>query len=195
MHINFLISSLWTAPSTANRIIRRLSECRQTWALVEGSHSLPFNANDQNQLAEFISPFQFFLLQNQATANWLTRDSSGPNIHFQAQQDGNNDQLFTVPRYGEVISPMDGFVLQNAGANPATFVDTAPQAIGFATTTFRYAADGTIAPGQRVGNSMPSHSTEQQPFKRRSARRRCRIISGLWWGSRVVFWQKMKVLL
>jgi hypothetical protein len=106
---------------------------------------LPFDANDQNQLAEFISPLQFFLLQNKATTNWLTRDGSGPNVHFQTQQDGNNDQLFTVSRYGELISPMDGFVLQSAGANPATFVDTAPQAIGFATTTFRYAADGTIA--------------------------------------------------
>jgi hypothetical protein len=111
-----------------------------------------FSESDYTQLIELLSPFQFFSLQNGASYGpwnqhgWLERIGNGTGIGL--DQTGRIDQSFTVSRYGELISPIDGFVLQSAGqAATPQFVDPEPEPIGFDTTTFVYGAIEGAIPG------------------------------------------------
>ena len=99
------------------------------------------NPADHTQLAEPISPFQFFSLECGCYYNnqqpWLVRSGNSAQVAFQTSAAIN--QIFTVSRFGEIISPVDGFVLQSQGAGQIpTFVDPAPEAIGYDSTTFVY---------------------------------------------------------
>lgn len=97
-----------------------------------------YSATDYTQLLEPISPFQFFSLVNGVNGGneeWLARNGSSAVI---AGPGAGVDHLFTVSRYGEIISPIDGFVLQSQGiGQPPAFVDPAPDPIGFDSTTFQ----------------------------------------------------------
>jgi hypothetical protein len=106
-----------------------------------------YSTSDYTQLAEPLSPFQFFGLQNGADDQaCLVREGEGSTLASWSGG-GDNNQLFTVSRYGEIISPVDGFVLQSQGSGAVpTFVDPAPEPIGFDTTTFQY-GDSSAAPG------------------------------------------------
>jgi hypothetical protein len=112
----------------------------------------PYSASDDTQLMELISPFQFFGLMNgssngQGQRSWLYR--SGNSVQLSEAVPVNDPTAsFTVSRYGELISPLDGFVLQSTGAqNAPQFVDGEPDPIGFASTSFIY----TNQPGPPAG--------------------------------------------
>jgi hypothetical protein len=109
-----------------------------------------YSASDNTQLVELLSPFQFFGLQNGANEGMgqpcLARDGDSSVLRSWSGGD-DNTQLFTVSRYGEIISPVDGYVLQSQGIGAVpTFVDPAPEPIGFNTTTFQYSGS-SAAPG------------------------------------------------
>ncbi|MGU3473205.1 hypothetical protein ACLBWT_18915 [Paenibacillus sp. D51F] len=109
-----------------------------------------YAAVDHTQLIEFISPFQFFSIQNQAVVNgaklWLARN--GSNLQLEINHSSGLEQLFTISRYGELINPIDGFVMQSQGdLKIPLFVDPAPDPIGFDTTTFIYQGDRAYKPG------------------------------------------------
>lgn len=100
-----------------------------------------YSATQFRQLVEFISPFQFFSLEGglwfYGPQPWFGRAANIAAIGF--SQTGNPDQWFTVSRYGELISRVDGYVLQSQGSREVPqFVDPAPDAIGFDSTTFVY---------------------------------------------------------
>jgi hypothetical protein len=102
---------------------------------------LNYSAKDFKQLVEFISPFQFFLLENGGQIDgkhpWLVRGDKQAAVEL--SKTGDPNQLFTVSRYGELISRVDGFVLLSEGSDKVPrFVDPAPEAIGYEATTFVY---------------------------------------------------------
>jgi hypothetical protein len=106
----------------------------------------PYSESDFTQLVEFISPFQFFALTSASDIDenpvWLER--KGTSLVTKPSPGWTPSELFTVSRYGEIISPLDGFVLASGGVYMAPlFVDPAPEAIGYDTTTFVYS---TVSP-------------------------------------------------
>jgi hypothetical protein len=106
----------------------------------------PYTESDFTQLVEFISPFQFFALTSACNVDenpvWLER--KGTSLVTKPSPGWTLSELFTVSRYGEIISPLDGFVLASGGVDMAPlFVDPAPEAIGYDTTTFVYS---TVSP-------------------------------------------------
>jgi hypothetical protein len=124
----------------------RLTRNGTEYALANGgtdtvAQVVPAVAGDQKQLIELISPFQFFGLLNGASLNnhdqWLSRQ--GNSVSFAPALTASTYQLFTVSRYGEIISLVDGYVLQSLGnGKTPAFVDPAPDPIGWESTTFRY---------------------------------------------------------
>jgi hypothetical protein len=99
-----------------------------------------YNVQDRSQVIEFLSPLQFFMLQSDVKAGgypWMVR--GGNKAASSYSPTGDVSQQFTFSRYGDLVSPVDGWILQDKGLqNVPEFVDRSLLPIDNKSTAFTY---------------------------------------------------------